>query len=632
MSNSPILSVIIPCHHSGESLREQVQALIEQRNAPRMEILLCDNGGNPWLRQWVARLNQTAAVLRCIDATETRGAAYARNRGIAAAQAPFLAFCDDDDLVHPEWARTAVELLAQYPVVSGGVVVRDDVELAGLSREERQKLLEEETRPIPPRLAGRGSLGPALMGGNFAARREVLLRVGGFDAALVDGGEDNDLGLRLHRAGVPVFDCGAMSILYARPGRLVARIRTRRKAGRALAQVAATRGAWADATEFRRPPLVELGKAAGAAGAMAVGIKRRDWPGVLDRGAAAWGLTEGWLQHRILRHSPASHVGLGLNSPGDSPLQRTAPPACVGTTVLVVAYNHQDYILETLESIRRQTRQPAAVLITDDASPGATATEAIVQEFLSGAPTTWRYIPQTTNLGLNRTLNRLLAQVTTEFVTYIAADDTMAPTRIEIHEDLLRNSGPEVALAYSDASVIDGESRVLHETSRVEFPWPGEPARSSDTQACLVRANWIPAASFFMRTEVLRTSRGYAEDLFYEDFELLMRLSARHRFVYTEEPLVSVRRLESSLGATGFAHSSPRFIRSMYAALLHAEEGTSLEAREDARARRWELAKRASATGMPRCEVLAMMREARTGAASPLRAMAHTARALLHRR
>lgn len=66
------------------------------------------------------------------------------------------------------------------PIPGGvrGVVVRDDVELAGLSREERQKLLEEETRPIPPRLAGRGSLGPALMGGNFAARREVLLRVG----------------------------------------------------------------------------------------------------------------------------------------------------------------------------------------------------------------------------------------------------------------------------------------------------------------------------------------------------------------------------------------------------------------------------------------------------------------------
>ncbi|WP_127446111.1 glycosyltransferase family 2 protein [Micrococcus luteus] len=63
----------------------------------------------------------------------------------------------------------------------------------------------------------RGLIGPALMGGNFTARREVLLQVGGFDATLVAGGEDNDPAYRLDAAGVPIIDCGEMSIFYVRP-------------------------------------------------------------------------------------------------------------------------------------------------------------------------------------------------------------------------------------------------------------------------------------------------------------------------------------------------------------------------------------------------------------------------------
>ena len=151
-------------------------------------------------------------TVRVVDAEEHRGAAFARNRGISEASADRLAFCDDDDVVHPDWCRLAHEFLDDFPVVTGGVVVKDDAAVADKSLEQKLEMLAAETVPVPPRPAGRGSMGPALMGGNFAARRDVLLAVGGFDAALVRGGEDNDLAFRLNRAGVPITDCGAMSL------------------------------------------------------------------------------------------------------------------------------------------------------------------------------------------------------------------------------------------------------------------------------------------------------------------------------------------------------------------------------------------------------------------------------------
>ncbi|MGM0782452.1 MAG: glycosyltransferase [Actinomycetota bacterium] len=328
----------------------------------------------------------------------------------------------------------------------------------------------------------------------------------------------------------------------------------------------------------------------------------------------------------MIRRQFPSEIGAGRRT-DPAPAASEGTTLRPGTTVLVVAYNHQAFVRETLESILHQTRQPTAVLIAEDASPGVDATAAVVADVLSHAPDSWQYLPNPENIGLNRTLNKLLARVDTEFVTYIAADDTMAASRIEAHEDLLRASSPDAALAYSDATVIDQDSAVLHDSSRVEFPWPDEPERSTQTLACLVRSNWIPAASLFLRTAVLRAAGGYAEDLFYEDYKLLTRLAARHPFVYTEEPLVAVRRLATSLGAVGFAHGSPRFIRSLAAALGNAVDADDADVRADAQRRRWELAKRAKRVGMPRHEVLRMMWNAREGSQSPSRALAHMAAA-----
>ena len=615
----PKISVIIPCYRSGLPLKDQLAALLSQTDAPPREILLCDNGGNPWLHPYVASLAPLpeGVFIRVIDADTHPGASFARNRGINEASAERLAFCDDDDLVHPDWCRLAYEFLDDFPVVTGGVVVKEDTQLTGKSLAEKLEMLVAETMPVPPRPAGRGSMGPALMGGNFAARRDVLLAVGGFDAALVRGGEDNDLAFRLDRAGVPITDCGAMSIIYSRPSAWRDRVRTRARAGRSLAEAASARDAWHAVPELSSAPTTELTRAGAAAAAMAAGLKARDWPGAVDRVATAWGLVDGWTRHRVLRRQAESQVGLGL---GDS-----GCPHHPGTTVLVVAYNHAPYVIETLESIRRQTVPPVRVLIADDASPRDDTAE-VIRQWLADAPSSFEFHPNSTNMGLNPTLNRLLDKVDTEFVTYIAGDDTMRKDRIAVHEKLLRTAPDDVVLAYSDAVVIDENSSVLHPSSRVEFPWPDEPQRSEDTLACLVDSNWIPAASFFMRTGALRREGGYAEDLFYEDFELLTRLAARYRFTYTEEPLVAVRRLATSLGAVGFAHDSPRFVRSMFAALRNAEHGTSEEARELARSHRWELTKRAARIGMPFREVLAMFQDSWRGAATPAHAAAHLAR------
>lgn len=292
-----------------------------------------------------------------------------------------------------------------------------------------------------------------------------------------------------------------------------------------------------------------------------------------------------------------------------------------GVTVIVVAYAHEQYVLECLESIEAQTEAPQRILVADDCSPDGTA--AVIERFCAEHPRA-EFHPNASNLGLNRTLNRMLARVDTPYVTYISADDTMLPHRIATHRALL-DANPDAVLAYSDAIVIDGESRATGARSSDEFPWPTDEARRSRPFSALLETNWMPAASLFLRTAALRAAGGYCEEIFFEDFELLVRLSRDHAFVWTEEPLVAVRRLETSLGAMGFASSSPRFIVSLDTALRHYE-GTGGHEEAVARSRRWELAKRAIGTDMPRREALRLLRDARRGASSPLARARHGAR------
>ncbi len=283
------------------------------------------------------------------------------------------------------------------------------------------------------------------------------------------------------------------------------------------------------------------------------------------------------------------------------------------TTVIVVSYNHAAYVDECLDSIRQQTVQPARVLIADDCSPDG-ITPSVITDYLAKHPGFGEFHPNAENIGLTATLNAMLRLVDTEYFTYIAADDYMQPERIETLQALLDQTDPATVLAYSDALVVDADGSQIGLSSS-EFPWPHEPERSQSTLAQLVDANWIPAASMFMRTDSVKNAGGYAENLFFEDIELLTRLARTSRFAYSTKPLVTVRRLNTSLGAIGFDPTQPRFIRAQFYMLRNAL-GLTPELDRRVLRRQWELAIRARRAGNPWTETLWMTASSLRGAPS----------------
>ncbi|MBK9475170.1 MAG: glycosyltransferase [Tetrasphaera sp.] len=216
-------------------------------------------------------------------------------------------------------------------------------------------------------------------------------------------------------------------------------------------------------------------------------------------------------------------------------------------TVIVVGYRHERFVEATLASIEAQSWRPARVILCDDASDDRSAELMRAWAERTDLAVTLRLAE--VNRGLTATLNGALAEVRTPFYTYISADDLMRPQRVERQLPVLR-ADPELAFVYCDAARIDESGRALPEAFSDLYRRIWNPP--TDTYPMLMEGSWIPAVSVMCRTSCVRAVGGYDESLFFEDFDLWLRLASRWPFTHVDDPLVVFRDVSTSLGHSRF--------------------------------------------------------------------------------
>lgn len=187
-------AVIVPVGGADDALAQQLRAILLQDVEVGLEVVLSLNTADVEIGARVRQIVGTFADprLRVIDSSHRRGAAHARNAGVAATDRQLLAFCDADDLVHPGWLASLLDGLASFDAVTGRIV--------DVFPNDRVAAWHPPTTPGDlPRFLGRSYL----LSGNMAVRRGALLAVGGFDESLTRC-EDIALGWALQRAGFSI--------------------------------------------------------------------------------------------------------------------------------------------------------------------------------------------------------------------------------------------------------------------------------------------------------------------------------------------------------------------------------------------------------------------------------------------
>lgn len=204
------ISLIIPTHNRSAQLIAALESVVVQTlPTDQWECVAVNNRSTDDTTERFAEFAAAHPVcnLRMVEELEA-GVSYARNRGVAAAHAPLLAFIDDDERITPEFLEAYLSFFENNPQanVAGGKIIAEYPEgrPTWLSKYTEMPIANpmdfgSESRPFP---AGR-----VPGGGNMAFRREAFAICGGFDPSLgrigreLIGGEENDLFERLLQAG-----------------------------------------------------------------------------------------------------------------------------------------------------------------------------------------------------------------------------------------------------------------------------------------------------------------------------------------------------------------------------------------------------------------------------------------------
>jgi glycosyltransferase involved in cell wall biosynthesis len=100
MSDSPLLSVILPVYNAEEHLRECFESVLSQPVGDR-EILVIDDGSTDGSRQIIDEYAKKGSDIKVVS-QENRGVSAARNAGIKQARGKWLSFLDADDFYEPD--------------------------------------------------------------------------------------------------------------------------------------------------------------------------------------------------------------------------------------------------------------------------------------------------------------------------------------------------------------------------------------------------------------------------------------------------------------------------------------------------------------------------------------------------
>lgn len=185
------VSVVVITHNRCEELERTLRRLAALPERPR--VIVVDNASTDGTADMVRSCHPGVTLL-------TPGAnlgAVGRNLGVAAADTPYVAFCDDDTWYDPGALRHAADLLDAHPtlaVVTGSITVEPDGKLDSICSEMAESPLDPA-----PGIPGHPLL--SFLAGVSIVRREAFLSAGGFSARLWLGGEEELLASDLARAG-----------------------------------------------------------------------------------------------------------------------------------------------------------------------------------------------------------------------------------------------------------------------------------------------------------------------------------------------------------------------------------------------------------------------------------------------
>lgn len=237
-------------------------------------------------------------------------------------------------------------------------------------------------------------------------------------------------------------------------------------------------------------------------------------------------------------------------------------------SVICLCYNHEPFVIDSLNSVLNQTYKNIELIIADDCSKDGSG--VIIKTWLENHPTV-PFIQNEVNLGNTKTFNKALQLAKGEYIIDLAADDLLLPDCVEKQINTFLNPKlKNTAIVYGNAALISNDNRSLgyYYEVNAQKETIKKPASGDIYLAMLSQSSMICSVSSMVKREVLEKLNGYDENLAYEDLDLWIRASRIYNFEFIDAVLIQKRQLEDSMGNQFFKKFNARTRKINYSSYL----------------------------------------------------------------
>ncbi|SDQ35369.1 alpha-1,3-rhamnosyltransferase [Chryseobacterium soldanellicola] len=209
-------------------------------------------------------------------------------------------------------------------------------------------------------------------------------------------------------------------------------------------------------------------------------------------------------------------------------------------SIIVVSYNHSEFITECLDSIKKQTYKSWELIVADDASKDNSAD--VTKNWLKNNQISAKTNFHSVNKGFATTLNECIEMTEGKYVNIIAADDYFHPEFLSKCVTSIEKKDESFGMVFSSAFIIKEDKTLINYQNNFDFYQNADHFRNT-----LKKANYIPALATLMNRKVLLETGPYDKNILIEDYDRWLRINENYFIDFVPENLAYHRKHEENI-------------------------------------------------------------------------------------
>ena len=203
-------------------------------------------------------------------------------------------------------------------------------------------------------------------------------------------------------------------------------------------------------------------------------------------------------------------------------------------SILIPSYNHELYIKEALDSSLNQTYDNFEILVLDDGSNDNSV--SIIKEYANKYPKKIKFFEQE-NSGVAKTLNKLINLSQGKYLSLMASDDILYPTKLEKQVAVFNKDIEEkVGFVYSYADQIN-MNKSRYRADELTIGIRGKIIKELFENGVF----FSPVSNLIRKSAIIECGMFKFGRPYCDDYQLYMEIALKYEFDYVPEKLVARR-------------------------------------------------------------------------------------------